>query len=156
MARNVKIKSDLTNESGFKAIKKNKCLYTATIMFLVYTILESIDCVVLSLMILKIIPNVNLNGLFINPIIQLILQNYTIFMLPFFLGFASWRMISTIGLYRNRLWGFWLGTGSLFVTIILDMWFLPIGAFEILSCIFILICLMIGYFGKQKIIWWTK
>ncbi len=138
--------------SDFMDIRKNKWLFTATIMFLFYSILESLDCVILLLIILKIMPNLYLNWLFANPMIQQMLQNYTIYMFLFFIGFTSWRMISTIGLFKNRLWGFWLGLTNLLVTIVLDMWFLPIGAIEIFSCIVIIVILMVGYYDNQQII----
>ncbi|MHA1797714.1 MAG: hypothetical protein ACTSVY_04625 [Candidatus Helarchaeota archaeon] len=47
---------------------------------------------------------------------------------------------------------FWLGIMSLIVTIILDMWFLPICTFEIFACIIILMLLTIGYCGEKPLI----
>ena len=134
-------------------IKKNKWLYVAAIMFLVYSIMECMDSVVLPLIVLNLIPNgYALTGLFSMPEIQQMLLTQAIFLLPFFWGFTSWRVITTIGLFKNRLWGFWSGIMSLIVTMILDMWFLPIGAFEIFACIIILLLLIIGYCGDKPII----
>ncbi len=136
-----------------KNIKQNKYLYSAAIIFLIYSILECLDSITLPLIILNVIPNTYLSmGLFLIPEIQQILQNQAIYMLPFFWGFTCWRIVSTIGLFKNKMWGFWLGISSLFITIILDMWFLPIGGFEIFACIIILMFLNIGYFGDKPIL----
>ena len=135
-------------------IKKNNYLYATSIIFLIYSIMECLDCILLPLIIFNIIPNAytSIELLFSVPEIQQLFQSQPIFILPFFWGFTSWRIITTIGLFKNKLWGFWLGIMSLIVTIILDMWFLPICTFEIFACIIILMLLTIGYCGEKPLI----
>ncbi|MHA1998734.1 MAG: hypothetical protein ACTSU9_11480 [Promethearchaeota archaeon] len=136
-----------------KQIRKNKYLYSATLLFLMYSIAECLDTVSLLFVVCYIIPNpFTTAGLISIPEVQDIFANQLITMVPFFLGFTVWRTAATIGMFKNRQWGFWLAIGSLLITIILDMWLLPMGAFEILGCIIFLIVLAIGYCGDKPIL----
>ncbi|MFX1358137.1 MAG: hypothetical protein ACFFA8_12765, partial [Promethearchaeota archaeon] len=58
----------------------------------------------------------------------------------------------TIGLFRNLLWGLYLGLISLILTMILTVLFLPFGSFELLACSIILILLIVGYYENKPII----
>lgn len=131
-------------------IKENKYLYVASISMLFYSLLEISDSIAIVLIAFNIIPNLYLGwGV---PIIQQLMETQPLSLAPLFWAFTIMRIVSTIGLFKNLLWGFWIGLGSLLITMILTMLFLPIGAFELLGCAIIFILLVIGYCKDRPII----
>jgi uncharacterized membrane protein (DUF2068 family) len=65
--------------------------------------------------------------------------------------YGSMRIVSAIGLLKNRMWGFILALINCIVTMALMIFMLPAGIMDgILSCTIIVI-LLIGYFGESKI-----
>ncbi|MFX1407410.1 MAG: hypothetical protein ACFFBW_10660 [Promethearchaeota archaeon] len=133
-------------------IKKNKWLFAASICMLFYSILELSDSVIIILMALNVIPNLYLVFEFTVPIIQQLLESQPLTLAPIFWAFTLMRVISTIGLFRNLLWGLYLGLISLILTMILTVLFLPFGSFELLACSIILILLIVGYYENKPII----
>ena len=133
-------------------IKNNKFLFVASISMLIYSILEILDSIVIVLMVLNIIPNLSLVFQFNVRLIQKLLESQPLFLAPIFWAFTLMRVISTIGLFKNLLWGFWIGFVSLVITMILAIVFLPFGAFEFLACNVILILLIIGICENKPII----
>ncbi|MFW9939309.1 MAG: hypothetical protein ACFFD5_16830, partial [Candidatus Thorarchaeota archaeon] len=119
-------------------IKKNKWLFVASICMLFYSILELSDSVIIILMALNVIPNLYLVFEFNVPIIQQLLESQPLTLAPIFWAFTLMRVISTIGLFRNLLWGLYLGLISLILTMLLTVLFLPFGSFELLACSIIL------------------
>ncbi len=131
-------------------IKENKYLYLASILMLLYSLLEIADSIAIILIAFNIIPNLYLGwGV---PIIQQLLENQPLSLAPLFWAFTMMRTVSAIGLMKNLLWGFWIGISSLLITMILAVLFLPIGAFEILGCAIIFILLVMGYCKDRPII----
>jgi uncharacterized membrane protein (DUF2068 family) len=62
------------------------------------------------------------------------------------------RIISAIGLLKNRMWGFILALINCIVTMALMIFMLPAGIMDgVLSCT-IIVMLLMGYFGKSKIV----
>ena len=133
-------------------IKNNKFLFVASISMLIYSILEILDSIVIVLMVLNLIPNISLFFQFYVPLIQQLLESQPLSLAPIFWAFTLMRVISTIGLFKNLLWGFWIGFVSLFITMILAIVFLPFGAFELLACSVILILLIVGFCENKPII----
>jgi uncharacterized membrane protein (DUF2068 family) len=133
-------------------IRNNNFLFVASISMLIYSILEIIDSVVIILMALNLIPNLASLFKFYFTIIQQLLEAQPLTLAPIFWAFTLMRVISTIGLFRNLLWGFWIGIISLTVTMILAIIFLPFGALELLACSVILILLIIGFCNDQPIL----
>ena len=107
-----------------KKIRDNRYLLSAGISFLIYTIIEVTDCIFLLLIVLKLAPNLYLNIGIIIPVTLQILTNQPIFFLPFFGSFTLMRIMSTIGILRNFLWGFYIGVISLILTMILTIFFI--------------------------------
>jgi len=131
-------------------IKENKCLYVASILMLLYSLLEIADSIAIILIAFNIIPNLYLEwGI---PIIQKLMETQPFSLAPLFWAFTIMRTVSAIGLMKNLLWGFWIGIASLLITMILSMLFLPIGAFELLGCAIIFILLVMGYCKDRPII----
>ncbi|MHA1499782.1 MAG: hypothetical protein ACTSRT_19800 [Promethearchaeota archaeon] len=131
-------------------IKENKYLYVAAISMLLYSILETSDSVAIVLIAFNIIPNLYLGwGV---PMIQQLMETQPLSLAPLFWAFTIMRIVSAIGLMKNLLWGFWIGMGSILITMILTMLFLPIGSFELLGCAIIFILLVMGYCRDKPII----
>jgi hypothetical protein len=66
--------------------------------------------------------------------------------------YGSMRIVSAIGLLKNRMWGFVLALINCIVTMALMIFMLPAGIMDgVLSCTIIVI-LLTGYFGESKII----
>lgn len=133
-------------------IRENRYLFFAGICFMIYSIIEISDCVFLFLIIINVAPNLYLNMGIIIPEIRQILTNQPIFFLPFFLSFTLLRILSTIGILKNLIWGFYIGIISLILTMIMTLLFMPFGFFELFFCSIILVLLIIGFFGKKPII----
>jgi len=133
-----------------RKIKENKFLYVAAISMLLYAILEITDSIAIILIAVNIIPNLYIGwGV---PIIQQLLTTQPLSLAPLFWAFTMMRVVAAIGLMKNLLWGFWIGMGSILITMILTMLFLPIGTIEVLGCAIIFILLVIGYCKDKPII----
>lgn len=132
-------------------IKNNKSLFVASILMLIYSVLEMADSIVILLMILKLVPNLLLIFNFEVQLIQTLLESQPLSLAPIFWAFTLMRVVSAIGLFKNRLWGFWIGIVSLIITMILSIVFVPFSSFELLACSVILILLVVGYFKKKPI-----
>jgi hypothetical protein len=133
-------------------LRRNKYLYLGAIILLVYAIIEIFDCLTLILICLSIIPNFSINLDFVFPEIKQLFVFTPINLVPMVLSFTFMRIISTIGLFKNRLWGFWIAILSLTTTMIWDILIIPIGFYELLGCTIISILLIIGYFEDNKLI----
>jgi hypothetical protein len=133
-------------------IRKNKWLYIGAISLMIYAIIEIIDCITFFLIILSVVPNFSVDLYLAFPEIKQLFVSQPIYLMPMVLSFTSMRAVATVGLFKNRLWGFWVGILSLTMTMIWDIIIIPIGFFELLGCVFISIVLLIGYFGDKLII----
>ena len=134
------------------SIKKNKWLYIGAISLLIYAILETTDCITLFLIILDVVPNFSASLYVAFPEMKEIFVSQPVYLIPMVLSFTSMRIVATFGLFKNRLWGFWVGILSLTMTMIWDILIIPIGFFELLGCVFISMVLLIGYFGDTFLI----
>jgi uncharacterized membrane protein (DUF2068 family) len=66
--------------------------------------------------------------------------------------YGTMRIISAIGLLKNRMWGFVLALINCTVTMVFMIFMLPVGIMDgVLSCA-TLVILVMEYFGKSKII----
>ncbi|MBN2006575.1 MAG: hypothetical protein JXA21_24700 [Anaerolineae bacterium] len=122
------------------------------VMMAIYALIEITDCITLVLM---------QSGVIANPYPQMafaqfdaLFSSQPLTMLPVFLFFASLRGLSALGLFRERMWGFWT-TALVCVTTLLWMPFLmpTSGIFpaEMLMDGAILFLLLVGRFGSQLI-----
>jgi hypothetical protein len=117
-----------------------------------YSILEIGDSIIVFLIAINLIPNLYLGSLFSVPIIQQLLQSQILVMAPIFWAFTLMRVTSTIGLFKNLVWGFWIAIISLITTMLITLLFLPVGAIELFGCSIILMLLIIGYCQDNTII----
>jgi len=133
-------------------LKTNRSMYIGAIFLLVYSIIEIIDCVSLILICLGIIPNFSVILDFVFPEMKQLFVATPINLVPMVLSFTLMRIIATIGLFKNRLWGFWIALLSLVITMIWTILIIPLGFYELLGCTVISILLIIGYFGNKRLI----
>jgi len=134
-------------------IKKNYSLLISGFILLAYSIIELGDCLTIVFIGFGILPNIYLLiGSFAFSEMHSLMVNSPIVFFPIFLMFTLMRFTSSIGLLKNRKWGYYLSIISTILTIIVMFYFLPISAIEGLICAVLLILLLIGKFGKKEII----
>ena len=138
--------------SNTSKIKENKYLYVASIGMLLYSFIEISDSIAIMLIALHFIPNLYLTFNLSIPFMQQLIETQPLSFAPFFWAFTTMRIVSTIGLFKNLSWGFWIGMGSILITMILTILFLPIGAFELLACAILFMLLVMGYCKDKPII----
>jgi hypothetical protein len=131
-------------------IKGNRWLLAAGLTGLVYGLGEIGDTLYLLFLQARLLPNIYPAWRFSE--INNLMNNRPIILFPVFAFFAIGWLVTSLGVLRNRLWGFWL---SLFVSLVTAFWavfFLPLGGIDLLACLFIVSALLIGRLGSGFII----
>lgn len=82
---------------------------------------------------------------------QTLFDNQAAWLVPMFLFYTSLRVISAVGLWRNRMRGFWLALFVSAATLIMAPLLLPFTAVEMLLNGFLVAVLLIGFFGDKPI-----
>ncbi|MFX0064471.1 MAG: hypothetical protein ACFFC7_20050 [Candidatus Hermodarchaeota archaeon] len=141
-----------TRKANFTIIKENKPLFLAAIILLLYAIIEIIDSITLPLAAAGLIPNPYLLFDVAFSEIRYLLEFQPLFMIAMFWAFTSMRIVAAIGLFINRMWGFWMGIFVSGITMCVMVFFFPISTIEGLISAVVVILLFIGYFGDQPII----
>ena len=135
--------------SSQNANKPNRLIRWAAIILLLYGAIEIIDSLTVIAMQLKLAPNVYPTFAFGE--IQRLMETQPIWFLPSFLFFTILHLASGVGLWRNRLWGWWM---ALFVTgavMIFSPFLLPVSGADMLIAILLVGLLLIGYLGRQTL-----
>ena len=132
-------------------IKENRYLYISAFCMLFYAFIELSDCIAIVLISFGWLPNIYLVMNLTFPNIALLLENQPYAFIPFFFAFTLLRVVSTIGLFKNREWGFWIWIVGLVLTILLSILFLPFGSIELLLCAILLCMMLIGKFKDKKL-----
>jgi len=132
-------------------IKENRYLYISAFCMLFYALIELSDCIAIILISFGWLPNIYLVMNLTFPNIALLLENQPYAFIPFFFAFTLLRVVSTIGLFKNREWGFWIGILGLGLTMLLSILFLPFGSIELLLCAILLCIMLIGKFKDKKL-----
>ncbi len=125
-------------------------LKTAVIIQTIYAFIEITDCLAAVLMTVRLIPNFYPTMLF--PEMQSMFDSDPVWLIPLFLFYTSLRIVSAFGLWRNRMWGFWL---TLFVsgaTLMMAPFMLPFTTGEMLLNGILVMILLIGYLGNKPIL----
>ena len=127
-----------------------KLLRVVAVILGVYALIELGDCLALLLMHFGLLANpypalsfVEFDGL---------LKHQPILMFPVFLYFASLRLASAVGLFRQRQWAFWTTVLVCLTTILWAPFLMPLTGFEMLLDAAILFLLLLARFGKQPIL----
>jgi hypothetical protein len=131
------------------AIKKNRWLHIAGLTEFIYGFAELGDTFYLLFLQAHLLPNLYPPGSFAE--INNLMNNRPLALFPVFAFFSVGRLVASIGVLRNRLWGFWL---SIFVSLVTAFWavfFLPLGGFDMLGCLFIVAALLVGRLGRAPV-----
>ena len=122
---------------------------TAALLQSIYALIEVVDSVFASLMALGLVANPYPPLLFKE--MQSLFDNQPGWLIPLFLFYTSLRVTSAIGLWQNKLWGFWLTIFVTSATLIMAPFLLPMTAGEMLLNGILIIVLLIGYFGDATL-----
>lgn len=123
----------------------------------VAAILAAIQAVFMEIAALLLIGIATVFGLNLN-----FMDNHPIFAMPYLQAnlslmmvmagiFGILRLIGAIGLWRNYMWGFYLSIIMCIVTLVLMIFMLPAGIADGLLAGAALTLILIGYFGRQRI-----
>lgn len=121
----------------------------AAIVQSLYALIEITDCIAAMLMALGYLGNYYPKMLFQE--MQTLFDNQAAWLVPLFLFYTSLRFTSAIGLWRNRMWGFWLALFVSAATLIMAPLLLPFTALEMLLNGVLVAVLLIGFFGDMPI-----
>ncbi len=125
-------------------------LKTAAIIQTIYAFIEIIDCMVAFLMTMRLVPNFYPTMLF--PEVQSMFDHDPVWLIPLFLFYTSLRAVSAFGLWRNRMWGFWLTIFVSSATLLMAPFLLPFTTGEMLLNGILIMILLIGYLGNRPIL----
>jgi uncharacterized membrane protein (DUF2068 family) len=126
----------------------------ATILQSLYALLEVADCITAILMAFGLVHNPYPAVMFQE--MQSLFDTQPFWLVPLFLFYTSLRVTSAIGLWQNRMWGFWMTIFVSTATLIMAPFLLPITAVEMLGNGVLIILLLIGYFGDIPIVFDEK
>lgn len=126
-----------------------RLIRAAAIMQSLYALIEITDCIVALLMALGLLGNYYPKMLFQE--MQTLFDNQAAWLVPLFLFYTVLRVTSAIGLWRNRMWGFWLAIFVSTATLIMAPILLPFTSVEMLLNGILVIILLIGFFGDAPI-----
>ncbi len=129
--------------------KLNKLLKAAGITLLIYGLLECLD--VYSNFAAMLGWSQNSYPPFYFDAINKLFTQKPLYSFLFTLIPTSLRLISGIGILRDRMWGFWLAIIVSIYTFCVFTLFLPLGVYDGILTTIVLIFLLIGYCGKSKI-----
>ncbi|MBI9052052.1 MAG: DUF2127 domain-containing protein [Anaerolineaceae bacterium] len=138
------------NNSNNSLDRQRKLICSAAILQSIYTAIEISDCIAVLLMALGVIGNFYPKLLFAE--MQHMFDNDPVWLIPLFLFYTSLRAVSAVGLWKNRLWGFWLTIFISTATLIMAPFMLPFTTAEMLLNGILVIVLMIGFLGNRPII----
>jgi hypothetical protein len=141
--------SSSSQTSSPEKARPDRYIRWAAIFLLIYGVIETGDCLAVIAMQAGVIGNYY--PAFIFPGIQHLMETGPIWFLPPFLFFTLLHLWSGVGLWRNRLWGWWM---ALFVTgavIIFVPFLLPMSGGDLLGAIVLIGLLLIGRFGRRTL-----
>ncbi|HEY54159.1 MAG TPA: DUF2127 domain-containing protein [Caldilineae bacterium] len=139
----------ISPSSSQNANKPNRLIRWAAIILLLYGAIEVIDSLTVIAMQLKLAPNVYPTFAFGE--IQRLMETQPIWFLPSFLFFTILHLASGVGLWRNRLWGWWMAVFVTGAVMIFSPFLLPVSGADMLIAILLVGLLLIGYLGRQTL-----
>jgi hypothetical protein len=131
-------------------VKRNRWLAAAGLFELIYGLAEAGDTFYVLLLQARLVPNVQLPWAF--PEIGSLMDSLPAAFFPVFAFFSFGRIAAGAGVLRNRMWAFWLTLFLSLVTAVWALFFLPLGGFDMLGCLFIVATLLSGRFGRNAIL----
>jgi hypothetical protein len=131
-------------------VKKNRWLLAAGLTLLIYSFIEMGDSLYVFPLQAGWIPDLYPTCIF--PGIESLLTHNPMFLFPVFAFFATGRFLAAKGVLHNHLWGFWLGIFISTVTVIVAVFFLPMGGIDMLLSLFVVTALLLGFLGTKPMI----
>lgn len=128
---------------------KPKFIRAAAVLQLLYGLIEVSDCLTALLMAAGWLANPYPRMLFRE--VQTLFDQQPIWLLPLFLFYTGLRLTSAVGLWKKRLWGFWLALYVSAATIVMAPFLLPFTTLEMLLNGLLVSLLFIGYFGDRSL-----
>ena len=129
---------------------RKKLIRSAAILQTVYACIEIVDCITAALMALGLAANIYPKMLFVE--MQILFDSQPGWLVPLFLFYTSMRAVSALGLWRNRMWGFWLAMIASLSTLIMAPFLLPMTTAEMLLNGILMMLLLIGFLGDKPIL----
>ena len=133
-------------------IKKNRPLYYAALVQLIYASIEFLDSLSIPLIALNLLPNFYLILPLANAELSLLLTNEPFWFIPIFWFFTSFRIASGYWILQNKAKGFWMAMFISGITLIAVFFLLPFSVMDILGPGVVVFLLFMGYFKDQPII----
>ncbi len=131
-------------------MNRAKKLYrAAAILLAIYTAIELSDCIAVALMHWGVIGN--LYPPVIWPEFDTLFNQQPLMLLPVFLYFTSLRGLAALGLFRDRLWGFWTAILVCTTTILWVPFLMPIAGLEMLIDGAIIFLLLLARLGNRSL-----
>jgi len=127
-----------------------RLIRAAAVIQSVYAGIEIVDCLTAVIMSLGLLRNLYPEMLF--PEIQRLFDHQPGWLIPLFLFYTSLRVFSAVGLWKNRMWGWWIALIASGATLMMAPFLLPITTIEMLMNAVLIILLLIGYFGSLPIV----
>jgi len=115
----------------------------------IYAAIEILDCITACMMAFDILPNLYPKMVFSE--FQYLFDQQPAWLIPLFLFYTSLRACSAYGLWKNRLWGFWMTLFVTIATLMMAPFLIPITTVEMLMNAGLVILLLIGYFRDTPI-----
>ncbi|MBN1120912.1 MAG: hypothetical protein JXJ17_07520 [Anaerolineae bacterium] len=119
----------------------------AAIMLAIYSLIELTDCITVVLMHFGVVPNYYPEIAFAD--INRLFTDRPLSLLPLFLFFTSNRIIAAIGLFKRRMWGFWMAIFVCASTIVVAPVLLPLTGSEMIIDGLIVFMLLLARFGAR-------
>lgn len=139
----------MTNFERSVRMPRPQLIRAAAVLQAIYASIEIVDCFTAVLMALHWLPNLYPRMLFAE--VQTLFDSQPIWLVPLFLFYTLLRTVSAVGLWRDRLWGFWLTVFVSVATLMMCPFLLPITTVEMLLNGVLMILLLVGYFGDASI-----
>ena len=131
-------------------LRRRRLLKIAAGIQSAYALIEISDCATAIFMALGVLANPYPQMLFSE--IQTLFDHQAGWLIPLFLFYTGLRVISAIGLWKNRLWGFWLTVFVASATLVMAPFLLPFTTAEMLLNGVLIVILFFARFGESEIL----
>ena len=129
--------------------RPNRLIRWAAGVLLFYGAIEIIDCLTVIAMQAKLVDNIYPTFAF--GAVQRLMDSQPLWFLPPFLFFTILHLWSGAGLWRNRLWGWWMALFATGAVVVFVPFLLPMSGGDMLAAIVIIGLLLIGRFGQRSV-----
>lgn len=140
----------MSENETLKNAQRPGLIKAAAIFQSIYAGIEIIDCATACLIALHLVKNPYPKMFFTE--FQPLFDEKAAWLIPLFLFYASLRATSAVGLWKNRLWGFWIALIVSGATLIMAPFMFPFTAAEMLINGILIMLLLIGCLGNRPIL----